>query len=94
MTDAVSPRTSARIPANVYARPFGEEIVLLDFARGEYFGLDEVGAAVWRSLESGKTVGETVDLLVDRYDVAREVAFDDIVAIVTHLAAESLLLLA
>ncbi|HSO37125.1 MAG TPA: PqqD family protein [Labilithrix sp.] len=71
-------------------RAFGAELVLLDFSRGEYFGLDETGATIWRGLEAGQALGEIADALVERYEVARDVAYDDIVSLVTHMQAQSL----
>lgn len=59
---------------SVYARAFGDDIVLLDFGRGEYFGLDPVGAEIWRGIEGGKDVGAIVADLVARYEVQPEQA--------------------
>lgn len=73
------------IEASVYARSFGEELVLLDFARGEYFGLDEVGADVWRGLEQNLPLGGIATLIASRFDVTSDQALNDIVAIVVDL---------
>ncbi|CAN5861394.1 hypothetical protein BH11MYX4_BH11MYX4_42320 [soil metagenome] len=88
-----SPDASTRVTVapSVYVRAFGAELVLLDFSRGEYFGLDETGATIWRGLEAGQALGEIADALVERYEVARDVAYDDIVSLVTHMQAQSLL---
>lgn len=93
MSPSLDPGTRVRISPSVYVRAFGDELVLLDFSRGEYFGLDEAGAIVWRGLEAAKPLGEIVDALVERYEVAREVAYEDIVALVTHMQSQSLLTL-
>ena len=53
--------------------------------------LDEAGAAIWRGLEAGKPLGEIADTLVERYEVARDVAYEDVVALVTHMQGQSLL---
>jgi hypothetical protein len=88
---SLDPKTTARISPSVYARAFGEELVLLDFSRGEYFGLDETATTIWRALEAGKTLGEIADTLVERYDVSREVALGDVSALISHMTSESLL---
>jgi len=85
------PETRVKISPSIYARAFGSELVLLDFGRGEYFGLDEIGAEIWGGLEAGKPLGEIADGLVQRYEVEREAALSDVVALVTHLRAEALL---
>jgi hypothetical protein len=91
ITPSVNAESRAQISPSVYARSFGDELVLLDFSRGEYFGLDEPGATVWRAIEAGARLGEIADTLVERYEVTRDVAYDDIVALVTHMHAQSLI---
>lgn len=90
----LAPETRVRISSSVYARPFGSEIVLLDFGRGEYFGLDEIGAEIWRGLEKGDALGAIADALVQRYDVSHEDVLRDIVDLVEQLRNESLLSIA
>lgn len=82
--------TRVTVSSSVYARPFGDELVLLEFGRGEYFALDAVGALVWRKLEEGKTLGEIADAVASEHDVAREVAFRDIVDLVSHMRDQNL----
>lgn len=91
MKTSLDVTTRVTIAPSVYVRAFGEELVLLDFSRGEYFGLDETGATIWRGLEAGRALGEIADTLVEHYDVARDVAYHDIVALVTHMQSQSLL---
>lgn len=79
------------ISPSVYARSFGTEMVLLEFGRGEYFGLDELGAEIWRRLEAGDSLRTIADAVVQRYDVELEVALRDIMALVTSMAAHSLI---
>jgi hypothetical protein len=50
------PRTIFRPSPSVYARPFGDELVLLDFDRGKYFGLNAVGALIWSEMGQGSTL--------------------------------------
>lgn len=91
MNPSLDASTRVTVAPSVYVRAFGGELVLLDFSRGEYFGLDEAGATIWRGLEAGQALGDIADTLVEHYDVARDVAYDDIVALVTHMQRRSLL---
>lgn len=84
-TEPIVAESLVRIPSSVYARSFGDELVLLDFGRGEYFGLDEVGAVVWRLCEAGEPLHVIAAALVERYAVSYEAALDDIVELVTHM---------
>ena len=92
--ELLTPESCVEMSRSVYARAFGPELVLLDFGRGEYFGLDEVGATVWRGLESGQTLGHVADLVVLQYEVTRDTALRDLMALVSHQRAEGLLSIA
>jgi hypothetical protein len=86
----IGPATRVRVADNVHRRPFGDEIVLLDFARGEYFALDPVGAEMFELLASGESIESVAAAIVRRYDVALEVAVNDIVVLVTRLNGHGL----
>jgi hypothetical protein len=87
----ITPSTRVRISPRVYARAFGDELVLLDFAAGEYFGLDAVGADVWRGLEAGQAIADVASAIAARYEVASDQAERDIVQLVGELAASGLI---
>ena len=89
----VGEETTVRVSPSVYARAFGTELVLLDFGRGEYFGLDDVGAQIWRSLEAGSSLATIVDDVVATREVGREDALRDIVDLVTHMRDQGLVAL-
>ena len=82
--------TRIEVSPSVYARAFGDEIVLLHFGRGEYFGLDAVAADIWRGIEAGDSLGAIADAIVGRYQVQPDEAFSDILELVRHLQEESL----
>lgn len=85
MTATLRPDSKLSVAPSVYARAFGAEIVLLDFGRGEYFGLDEVGAEIWRGIENGRTMDEIAVRLAELFDVAREAALADTLALVQQM---------
>ena len=74
----------------VYARAFGDDLVLLDFAAGEYFGLDRVGALVWERLLAGDALGAIAEAVEREYDVTLEAALADIMRLVHQLEASAL----
>lgn len=86
----VDAHTRVRISPNVYCRAFGEELVLLDFARGEYFALDEIGAVIFRALEEGKPIEDIAATVASRYDVDAATALGDIVPLVQQMRDEGL----
>jgi hypothetical protein len=83
-----------RVPPEVLARQVGEETVMLDLARGTYFGLDPVGARIWQLLAEGRSLAETRDAIVAEYDVSAEDAERDLLALVADLTAQGLIVAA
>lgn len=89
----LGPDSKVTMGANVYARPFGDEIVLLEFGKGDYFALDEVGAEIWRGIETGATIREIAERLTERFDVAVDQALADTVALVGELEGADLIVI-
>jgi hypothetical protein len=79
-----------KIPPEVIARQVGEENVMLDLAKGAYYGLDPVGARIWQLLEEGRTLGEVCDAMTDEFEVSREAIEKDLLALVDNLVANGL----
>jgi hypothetical protein len=75
----------------VIARQVGDETVLLDLASGTYFGLDPVGARIWQLIETGKSLREVCDQMVEEYDVARQVLEQDTLALARDLVEKKLI---
>ncbi len=88
---AWGPETTVRVPPSVYARAFGEEIVLLHFARGEYYGLDPIGARVWELFAAGKSLRDAAEFVSSNYEVSFEQALVDVEALASELEAQSLI---
>lgn len=86
--------TTFSIPAQVIARTIGGETVILDLESGTYFGLDPVGARIWQLLESGKSLAEACDVMVEEYDVTRDVIQHDALALAGDLVANKLVTVA
>lgn len=80
----------AAIPERIVYKKVGEEMVLLDFERGIYYGLNPVGARVWELLAEGKSTDEIIDLLTGEFDVERTEAKGDVLALMDDLAANGL----
>ena len=83
--------TRLSIPPQVMSRLVGDETVLLDLASGHYFGVDGVGKLIWESVSDGKTLAETVDAIVDEFDVDKSQAEADVSAFASQLVERGLL---
>lgn len=90
-------RRSAALPAsvpadatlqpgrNVFVARCDGAAVLLDLKSEVYFGLDDVADAIWRGIESGRTVREIAAALSEEYDAGVEVLQADTQRFVAEL---------
>lgn len=70
----------------------GSEMVLLDLASEEFFGLDGVGARVFELLAEPRRLDDVLDVLLGEYAVDRSTLTADITALVGDLVARKLLI--
>lgn len=67
-----------------------EEEIILDLKSGVYFGLDIVGARIWRLIQEPRTVGDLCQVIVEEYDVDPDCCERDVVAFLQDLLAQGL----
>ena len=84
--------TRISVPPNVLARRVGSEVIVLDTAQGEYFGLPAVGARIWELLASGSMLSEVADVLCVEFDTDRPTAEQDLLLLTEQLRDKGLLL--
>jgi hypothetical protein len=64
------------------------ETVVLSLQNGEYFGLNDVGTAIWRLVQSPRTVAELRDqLLADYSGIASQECEEEILAFLREALA-------
>lgn len=66
------------------------EIVILNIQDGVYYGLNAVGARIWKLLEEPRSVGQIRSALLDEYDIDPDVCGMQLVSVLTDLAAHEL----
>jgi hypothetical protein len=81
-----------RLVSDVFARQFDDEIVLVDLRRGDYFGLDAVGARVWAGLVTGQTLREVAQAMVVEYAVDATTLQADLTRLVEELVSRGLVI--
>jgi len=70
------------------------EAVILNLADGVYYGLDGVGARVWELLREPRSVAGLAEAVAAEFDVDRETAERDLLALLGELAARRLVAVA
>ena len=80
-----------RVPGQVLMRRVGEEMVMLNLERENYYGLDPVGARLMQIAESGATLEQISERLFEEFDAGREQVQGDVRRIAAELMAAGLL---
>jgi hypothetical protein len=68
-----------------------DEAAILHLKSGVYFGLNEVGAFIWRLLQQPRTVGEVRAAILAAYEVSPEQASHDLHALLAELRQHELI---
>lgn len=68
-----------------------EEEVVLNVRNGVYYGLDTIGATIWKLVQSGMTVDQVVNAVTSEYDVDREQCANDLIDFFTNLESYGLI---
>jgi len=79
-----------RFPETLFAQEVDGEMVLLDMNSENYYGLDRVATDIWHLLQEGKSLEETVEELLELYDVEEQRLRHDLELFVSQLTERGL----
>jgi hypothetical protein len=68
----------------------GAETAILNLKSGVYFGLNPVGAFIWKAITDTTPVRKIRDAVLAEYDVTPECCEHDLIDLLTNLSAEGL----
>jgi hypothetical protein len=84
---SVSAELRFSVQAHVVVAQVGEEAVILNTDSGRYFGLDAIGARIWRSLAQEPTAEQICADLLGEYDADPSDLRTDVVRLLEQLQA-------
>ena len=87
---AISQSARVVIARDVLASEFESEYVVLSLKNGTYYGLHNVGAEVWRLVETPIAVGDICARLVEMFEVDGDTCRRDVQRLVSELADNGL----
>lgn len=90
MIEPLPSDTVAVASAGQLSTRLGDEIVILGLRDSVYYGLSDVGARIWDLIQTRRTLGEVVSVLVDEYDVSREEAAAGVDQLIKELETRGL----
>jgi len=71
--------------------PLGEESAILNLKNSVYYGVNALGARVWKLLQHPRSVEELRDALVDEYEVDAKRCERDLIALLEKMRSEGLI---
>ncbi len=91
MAEEINLDSRLGVPPQVMTRIVGDELVLLDIAKGVYFGLDGVGKHIWESLSDGQSLQQAAAAVAAEYEVDDDRAASDVMEFASDLVGRELL---
>jgi Coenzyme PQQ synthesis protein D (PqqD) len=87
---ALTPDSIVRPTRDVVSCELNGETTILNVRSGDYYGLDEVGASVWRIISEPHTVAEIIKAITSEYDVDTAQCEGDLIGLLNKLVAHGL----
>lgn len=81
------------VPDHVLFQEVAGNAALLNLETETYFGLDEVGTAMWQALEASQTIGAAAESLAEVYDASLDTLRQDIARLAQDLRSHGLLVI-
>lgn len=70
---------------HILASPVEQSLVMMDVEGGDYYSLDEIGAAIWERLAEPLPVRSLCEQLIAAYEVAPDTCQQDVLAFLGEL---------
>jgi Coenzyme PQQ synthesis protein D (PqqD) len=87
---ALTPDSIVRTARDAVSCELNGETTILNVRSGDYYGLDEVGASVWRIIGQPHIVAEIIKAITLEYDVDAARCEGDLIGLLSKLAAHGL----
>jgi hypothetical protein len=91
MNPAISDRTVVVAAKDQVSCDLAGEAAILNIKSGVYYGLDPVGARIWKLMQEPRAVGDIQDTITGEYDVEPERCANDLFVLLEKLLAEGLI---
>jgi hypothetical protein len=80
-----------KLSSNQVSCDLDSEAAILHLQTGVYYGLDPVGAVIWKLMEEPRTVASIRDAILEQYAVDAERCGRDLLELLQRLATEGLI---
>jgi hypothetical protein len=91
MPELISLKTIVAASKENVSCALGDEAAILQTRSGVYYGLDPVGARIWKLLEKPRSVKDLRTAILDEYDVEPAQCESDLLKLLEKLHTEGLI---
>jgi methyltransferase-like protein len=81
-----------QLVTDVLFQKVAEETVILEPNTGEYFTLNAIGTFVVEQFQQGNSTAEVINLILEKYQVDKSEATQDVAELVTQMLKQRLLI--
>jgi hypothetical protein len=81
-----------QLVTDVLFQKVAEETVILEPNTGEYFTLNAIGTFVVEQFQQGNSTAEVINLILEKYQVDKSEAAQDVAELVTQMLKQRLLI--
>jgi hypothetical protein len=89
--DSIPPNAKIVVTQDQVSCDLSGEAAILNLKSGVYFGLNTVGASIWKLIQEPRTVKEIRDALMEEYDVEPKRCEQDIIELLQKLSTHELI---
>src|SRR5437016_2178646 len=82
---AIQEKTMVMAVRNQVSSSLGQEAVILHLGKGEYYGLNEVGAVIWELLQKPISAAKIAGEVTIRFEVTHRQSLSDVLQLLNHL---------
>jgi hypothetical protein len=86
----IVPQTMVSAAKDQICTEVGEDAVILNLLDGVYYGLNPLGAYIWKMIQQPRAVADICDAIMKEYTVERERCMNDLVTLLEDMAAHKL----
>ncbi len=87
----ISQRSTVVVAKDQVSADLSGEAAILNLKTSTYFGLNTVGASIWKLIQEPKKVAEIRDAIVDEYDVEPDRCERDLLELLQELSKHGLI---
>ena len=85
-----STNSTIEVAKDVVSCDLVDEAAILDLKTGIYYGLDPVGARIWKLIQTPRQLNEILETLLNEYEVEKNHCQEDLIELIEQLAEKEL----